>query len=67
MANRIPGKDCVPGERKHKISEQHLVDGQQLARGKVQPGLFLILVAKVPALVWDVKISGTRWGLITSR
>jgi hypothetical protein len=26
-----------------------------LAEGEVKPGLFLILVAKAPALVWEVK------------
>jgi hypothetical protein len=28
---------------------------QHLAGGKVQPGVFFILVAKAPALVWEVK------------
>ena len=52
---QIPVKDCTPGERKHKIGEQHLMGEEHLAGGKVKPGLFLILVAKAPALVWDVK------------
>jgi hypothetical protein len=54
-AHPIPVKDCAPGEKKHKIGEPHLRGEQPLAGGQVQPGLFLILVAKAPALVWEVK------------
>jgi hypothetical protein len=54
-AHQIPLKDGAPGEKKHKIGEQHLMGEQHLAGGEVQPGLFFILVAKAPALVWEVK------------
>ena len=54
-ANQIPVKECAAGEKKHKIAEQHLMGEQHLADGEAKPGLFLILVAKAPALVWDVK------------
>lgn len=49
-ANRIPVVDCRAGEKKHKLAEQHL----DSAQGR-KPGLFLILVSKAPALVWEVQ------------
>jgi len=52
-ANDIPVKYCSPGERKHKIAEEHL------SAKPVKPGLFLILVSKAPALVWEVQKTGT--------
>ena len=42
-----------PGERKHDIAAQHL------SANKVKPGLFLILVSKAPALVWEAQQTGT--------
>jgi hypothetical protein len=61
-------KDCAPGERKHKIGEQHLMGEQHLAGGEVKPGLFPILVAKAPALVWEVKkTAGGKLGSIEAR
>jgi hypothetical protein len=49
-ANGIPVVDCAPGEQKHKLAEKQLA-----AAGENKPGLFLILVAKAPALVWEVQ------------
>ena len=45
----IPVVDCKSGERKHEIAEQYL-DAHA-----VGPGVFLILVARAPAPVWDVE------------
>jgi hypothetical protein len=47
-ANRIPVVDCSVGERKHDIAEEYL------AKTKVSRGLFLILVGRAQAPVWDV-------------
>jgi len=44
---------CSPGEEKHKMAEQHL------ATHETSPGLFLILVSKAPALVWEAQMTGT--------
>jgi hypothetical protein len=44
---------CAPGERKHEIADEHLSSTQ----GK--PGLFLVLVSKAPALVWEAQMTGT--------
>ena len=52
-ANNVPVVYCSPGERKHKTAEQHLSTHQ----GK--PGLFLVLVSKAPALVWEAQKTGT--------
>jgi hypothetical protein len=41
--------DCGHGERKHRIAQEYL------ATHTVGPGLFLILVAKAPATVWEVE------------
>jgi hypothetical protein len=40
---------CSAGERKHEIAQEHLSTKQ------VKPGLFLILVSKAPALVWEAQ------------
>lgn len=48
QAKGIPVVDCRRGERKHEIAEQYLT----AHTGK--PGLFLILVSKAPAPVWEV-------------
>ena len=50
-AHQIPVIDCQPGERKHEIAEGYL---------PTEPGytgVFLILVARASAPVWDVKRS----------
>jgi hypothetical protein len=47
-ANAIPVIDCKPGEKKHEIGETHL------AHHTGKPGLFLILVGKAQAPVWEV-------------
>jgi hypothetical protein len=52
-ANHIPVVYCSPGERKHEIAEEHR------STAEVKPGLFLILVSKAPALVWEAQQTGT--------
>ena len=47
-AHGVPVIDCAGGERKHRIAEDFLAEHQ------VQPGVFLILVARAPATVWEV-------------
>jgi len=53
QANRVPVIDCGRGERKHLIAEEHL------ATHEVGTGVFLVLVAKAKAPVWDVQRSKT--------
>ena len=53
QANHIPVVYCSAGEQKHKIAEQHL------STHEVKSGLFLILVSKAPALVWEAQKTGT--------
>ena len=55
-AHDVPVIDCGRGERKHRIAEDYL------ATHTVAPGLFLILVAKAPASVWQVE--RTRSGVV---
>jgi len=43
--------DCTAGERKHLIAEEYL------RTHSAGPGVFMILVAKAPAMVWDVRRS----------
>jgi len=52
-ANGIPVEYCSPGQRKHEVAEKHL------ATHDSKPGLFLILVSKAPALVWEAQMTGT--------
>ena len=47
-AHGIPVVDCSVGERKHDIAEEYL------AKTKVTRGLFLVLVGRAQAPVWDV-------------
>jgi len=47
-AHNVPVVDCMAGDRKHDIAEQYL------AKTKVTQGLFLILVGRAQAPVWDV-------------
>ena len=49
--NAVPIIHCKPGERKHELAEKYLPQDLKYK------GLFLILVAKSPALVWEVAIS----------
>jgi hypothetical protein len=51
--NEVPMVYSSPGERKHDIASQHL------ATNEVKPGLFLILVSKAPALVWEAQRTGS--------
>jgi hypothetical protein len=51
-ANGVPVIDCKAGERKHEIAERYLAE-HPVARS----GVFLVLVAKAPATVWDVRRS----------
>jgi hypothetical protein len=50
-ANDVPVIYCSPGEEKHKMAEQHL------ATHETKPGLFLVLVSKAPALVWEAQMT----------
>jgi hypothetical protein len=50
-ANGIPVIDCGRGERKHQLAEAYL------ATHTVGVGMFLILVARAAATVWEVKRS----------
>jgi hypothetical protein len=52
VANGVPVVDCKAGERKHEIAERYLAE-HPVAR----PGVFLVLVAKAPATLWDVRRS----------
>lgn len=45
----IPLFHCEPGVRKHELAQQHRPSDPEFQ------GLFLILVAKAPALVWEVR------------
>src|SRR5216683_828888 len=47
-AHDIPVIDCPAGQRKHDLAEEYL------ARTKVTQGLFLVLVGRAQAPVWDV-------------
>jgi hypothetical protein len=51
-ANGVPVIFCKAGERKHRIAEKYLADHRVTG-----PGVFLVLVAKAPAMVWKVKRS----------
>jgi hypothetical protein len=50
-ANGVPVIDCTAGERKHRIA------GGYLASHAVGPGVFMMLVARARAAVWEVKRS----------
>jgi hypothetical protein len=52
-AQGIPVIDCGRGDRKHQIAEEYL------AAHPVSRGVFLILVARAAATVWEVKRSAT--------
>ena len=44
--------DCAAGERKHNLAEEHLPSDPK------RTGIFLILVNRAPAPIWDVKRYG---------
>jgi hypothetical protein len=44
----VPVIDCAAGERKHNIAEDYLPTDPQ------QTGIFLVLVNRAPASIWDV-------------
>jgi len=50
--NGVPVIDCGRGERKHEIAREYLAEHAVLGSG-----VFLILVAKAPVPVWDVRQS----------
>lgn len=50
-ANGIPVIDCAAGERKHQIADAYLAEHPD------RQGLFLILVARAIAPVWDIQQS----------
>jgi hypothetical protein len=50
-AHQIPVIDCQRGERKHELAEQYLPPHPNFV------GVFLILVNRAPAPVWDVQCS----------
>jgi len=54
----VPVVDCTRGERKHLTAQEYL------DHHTVEPGLFLILVGRAPAPVWEVKKN--RQGKITT-
>ncbi|MGH2519432.1 MAG: hypothetical protein ACRDF8_06505, partial [Chloroflexota bacterium] len=56
QAHGIPVIDCRRGERKHEIAEDYL------ATHTVQPGVFLVLVSRAMAMVYDVE--RTKKGVI---
>ena len=47
-AHGIPLIDCSGGERKHDLAEEYL------AKTEITQGLFLILVARAQAPVWEI-------------
>ena len=61
--NAVPLIDCTAGERKHLVAEEYL------RTHSVGPGVFLILVARAPAMVWDVRRSadGTVLGALARK
>jgi hypothetical protein len=55
VVNDVPVIDCKRGERKHRIAEEYLA-----THAVAGAGVFLILVAKAPATVWEVRRGGER-------
>jgi hypothetical protein len=51
-ANAIPVVHCQVGQRKHELAEEYL------QKTKITQGLFLILVGRAPAPVWEIRPSG---------
>jgi hypothetical protein len=50
----VPVIDCSAGERKHELAEAHLPTVPQ------RTGIFLILVNRAPAPVWDIRRYGEQ-------
>ena len=50
-ANQVPVRDCDRKEKKHLTAEEYM------ANHAVGKGLFLILVGRAPAPVWDVQLN----------
>lgn len=48
-AQGIPVEECAAGEEKWKIAQTYM------ASHPIRPGLFLVLVSRAPAPVWEVK------------
>jgi hypothetical protein len=48
-ANGVPVIDCGSEERKHRIAEEHMKKNPDVR------GVFLVLVGRAPATVWEVK------------
>jgi hypothetical protein len=53
QTNQVPVIDCKAGERKHLIAEEYL------GEHTVGVGVFMILVARAPAIVWKVNRSSS--------
>ncbi len=51
--NSVPVVYSSPGERRHYIAAEHL------ATHEAKPGLFMILISKATALVWEAQRTGT--------
>ena len=60
-ARGIPMIDCKRGERKHRVAEDYL------ASHPVHVGVFLILVSRAPATVWEVRRSRDVIGNIAKK
>ena len=60
-ARHIPVIDCRRGEHEHEIGEEYL------ATHVVKRGLFLVLVARAIAPVWDVRRSRTGSLMLTRK
>ncbi len=60
-AHNIPVIDCRRGQRKHDVAEEFL------ATHTVKRGLFLVLVARAIAPVWDVRRSRTGSPLLSKK
>jgi hypothetical protein len=58
QAHGIPVIDCKATDRKHQIAEDYLVEHGD----HVRTGVFLVLVARAPALVW--KASRSKSGVL---
>jgi hypothetical protein len=56
-AHKLPLEECQRGERKHELAEQYL------ATHPAAQGLFMILVSRAVAPVWEVKRSATSGAL----
>src|SRR2546428_2026389 len=60
-AHQIPVIDCRRGERKHDVAEEYLTSHT------VKRGLFLVLVARAIAPVWEVRRSRTGRFILTKK